>query len=85
MIWTVVRGFMKILGNMQKTVSTVKDVLCNKCGKSCEGFEYVELSTSWGYFSNKDLEHHESHICEKCYDDFVKTFTIPVDKTEYKA
>ena len=76
---------MKILGNIQQTVSKVKSIVCNKCGKTCKNFESVELSISWGYFSDKDLEHHESHICEKCYDDFVKTFTIPVDKTECEA
>jgi hypothetical protein len=29
-----------------------------------------------GYASNKDLERHEVHVCEKCYDDFRLKSTV---------
>ncbi len=50
-----------------------QDVLCDKCGKSCRddmdmNFEFATITAFWGFASKKDLEHHESHVCESCYD-----------------
>lgn len=32
----------------------------------------------WGYFSNKDTEHHEFDLCEACYDRITADFVIPL-------
>ncbi len=44
---------------------------CDICKKDCESTyesEHATLQASWGYMSNKDLETHECHMCESCYD-----------------
>lgn len=59
-------------------------VICNKCGKKIaknldlirEGVCTVEID--WGYFSEKDGENHQFCLCEKCYDELVKGFSVPV-------
>jgi uncharacterized cysteine cluster protein YcgN (CxxCxxCC family) len=65
-----------------KTVKTpeevTEDVICDICGKSCKKrindpivertMEYMELKTSWGFYSNKDLETWEAEVCEDCVD-----------------
>lgn len=50
-----------------------KDILCDKCGKSCidsigMNYEYASVSVIWGYGSRKDEQKHEAQICEPCYD-----------------
>lgn len=56
----------------------IVDVICDSCGASCNteyGAEFMSLSANWGFFSNKDLEKWEAHICEKCVDEkltFIK-------------
>lgn len=67
-----------------REVATIKDVICNKCGRSCRvedrvssGFVCVEIRVHWGFFSHKDLASHQSHICEGCYDKLVAGFVIP--------
>lgn len=63
-------------------------LICNKCGKKLllangtvmEGVCSVEVD--WGYFSRKDGEHHAFDLCEECYDQFVKSFRIPVEIRE---
>ena len=62
---------------------------CNKCGKTlkvengyiAEGA--ISISERWGYFSKKDLEQHSFELCEKCYDEIVSQFKIPVTISEY--
>lgn len=60
-------------------VERAVDIVCDVCGKSCTeslgGPEYATLKAHWGYESNKDLEEHECHLCEGCYDkvkDFIE-------------
>lgn len=63
-------------------------IYCNVCGKEIgdltqlqrEDFVYIEKE--WGYFSNKDGEHHIIRICESCYDRWTHTFQIPVEKRD---
>ena len=58
---------------------------CNCCQKSLniqngiitEGVFSVEYA--FGYFSGKDEEIHNFDLCEKCYDEWVKTFSIPIE------
>ena len=61
------------------------EVICNCCSKKLEvkngiiteGVFSVEYA--FGYFSSKDEEIHKFDLCEKCYDERVKTFQIPVE------
>lgn len=60
----------------------VSDVLCNVCGKTCKddldmNFECATVHANWGYGSRKDTELHEAHICEDCYDEYVKIWKLP--------
>lgn len=41
-----------------------------------EGMFHGEIL--WGYFSNKDTEHHEFDLCEACYDRITADFVIPL-------
>ena len=64
----------------------VLEIYCNCCGKKLktekdlvqEGVFPVHIQ--WGYFSGKDGECHSFDVCEKCYDRWVASFLIPVDK-----
>lgn len=56
---------------------------CNQCGQvivddAPQYEDYIKITKSWGYFSNKDLETHEFNLCEKCYDELIKGFTNPI-------
>lgn len=61
------------------------EAACNCCKKRLnvqngiitEGVFSVEYA--FGYFSNKDEEIHKFDLCEKCYDEWIQTFGIPVD------
>lgn len=58
-------------------------VQCNVCKKNIkvengivlEGVFSVDYH--WGYFSKKDGEIHSFDICEQCYDQWQKTFSLP--------
>jgi hypothetical protein len=72
---------------------TVVDVLCDVCGKStrnpdstCQNTEFATLFAKWGYDSRKDLQAHECHMCESCYDkvvEFIKSIGGTVNIKEY--
>ena len=72
---------------MQKYDETGKlfEATCNCCKKSLniqngiitEGVFSVEYA--FGYFSEKDEEIHKFDLCEKCYDEWIKTFRIPIE------
>lgn len=73
---------MRKLKTKTETVEVIDDILCNKCGKSTRlpesrCFSFVALDVLWGYGAAHDTEHHESHLCEGCYDELVATFDIP--------
>lgn len=63
---------------------------CNICGKEIkvengiiqEGV--LSADKIWGYFSEKDGQVHSFDICENCYDEWVKTFKIPVEIEQAK-
>ena len=54
-------------------------IVCNKCGREIENEDVLSIEKRWGYFSNKDNEVHKFDLCEKCYDEFISTFQIPVE------
>lgn len=69
---------------IQKEVEVIEDYICNKCGKStkeqsCGNYECANLTAYWGYGSKRDGQEHEAHLCEKCYDEFIKSFVIQPD------
>lgn len=61
-------------------------VYCNACGRRMYTHHGIVLEgmnnfvVEWDYFSEKDGEVHRFDLCEECYDKFVKTFKIPVEK-----
>ncbi len=61
-------------------------VNCNCCGRRLYTRNGIVLegnapfSVEWDYFSEKDGEVHRFDLCERCYDDLIKTFKIPVEK-----
>lgn len=66
-------------------------VTCNCCGKKIETAKGIviegalSINVDWGYFSEKDGDIHRFDICEKCYDQWIASFKIPIEvvrKTE---
>jgi len=63
-------------------------IICNKCGKEIKVHndvpeeDSIEIQKRWGYFSKKDNEEHAFDLCEKCYDEFVADFQIPIEVKE---
>lgn len=79
---------------LKKELATVEvnktvDVICDFCSKSTMdshgmNYEYAHLTACWGYASRKDMECHDLHICEDCYDAKIVPHIInPSYKTEY--
>ena len=64
----------------------VDKIICNKCGKeiSVENgvaeADVLSVQKRWGYFSNKDNDVHEFDLCEECYDKWIATFAIPIER-----
>lgn len=57
-----------------------ENIFCNKCGAQILG-DYLAVNKEWGYFSDKDTEIHKFALCEKCYDEMIKTFvTLPTQE-----
>lgn len=54
-------------------------IVCNKCGREIQNEDVLSIEKRWGYFSNKDNDVHKFDLCEKCYDEFIATFEIPVE------
>lgn len=77
----------KYTSQNEKKIEVVK---CNKCGAEIkkqddmllEGVCRIEIE--WGYFSNKDGEIHAFNLCEGCYDEWVRSFAIPLQIDEAK-
>ncbi len=64
---------------------------CNKCGNRLkteqqmgmgEDSAMIIIEIPWGYFSQKDGELHKIMLCESCYDEWIRSFQIPVEITE---
>ncbi|HBA64035.1 MAG TPA: hypothetical protein DCZ20_09295 [Lachnospiraceae bacterium] len=73
---------------MEKTTNPCHVIICNKCGKKIDkkdGLQKEEVfhgEVRWGYFSNKDGETHTFDLCEACYDEWIRSFQIPVEIKE---
>lgn len=78
---------MLITKEVQKSVSEVEDILCNKCGLTCSKehapgyYGLIEASVSGGYGSNEeniqDGDVHTFSLCERCCSELFKSFKIP--------
>ncbi|MDO4554749.1 MAG: hypothetical protein Q4B70_06365 [Lachnospiraceae bacterium] len=59
------------------------EICCNMCGRKIReeaGIlreDCVTIKKQWGFFSSKDGEIHTIHLCEECYDRWVKTLQVP--------
>lgn len=66
----------------------LEQVRCNRCGKELQiqnGILIEECfhgKNIFGYFSEKDGVCEEFDLCEKCYQETVSGFSIPVTRTE---
>lgn len=81
---------MKITQDIQATVTVTKDIICNKCGKSCrtdgggddaghkEFDGLIEVCAHGGYWSKVigDMNRYRFSLCETCLVEFAKTFKI---------
>ena len=72
---------MIIKGIEIKETEVITDIVCDMCGNSCKRgeaglksrFEYSTFHATWGYWSNRDLELWDCHLCEACSEK-VETF-----------
>ena len=64
---------------------TIEKIICNKCGteivvrNEIPEADVLSVNKRWGYFSKRDNEVHKFDLCEKCYDEMIATFQIPID------
>ena len=71
-----------------KETKEIKKIICNQCGKEIpvvDGYPregVFSVDQTWGYFSEKDGEHHSFDLCESCYDELLKSFLIPAEIEE---
>ncbi|MBQ7954644.1 MAG: hypothetical protein IJ282_02730 [Lachnospiraceae bacterium] len=64
------------------------EVHCNKCGRNMrvengilkEGCFHGDFA--FGYFSERDGVRHRFELCEKCYNEVISGFVIPVEETQ---
>lgn len=69
----------------KKEICQIEKIICNKCGKvipvkaGVPTEDVLEVEKRWGYFSGKDNRRDRFELCEKCYDELVKGFLIPID------
>jgi len=72
--------------NEEKKV--LENVSCNGCGRrlKVENGELKEgcfcARQAFGYFSSMDGEIHSFDLCEDCYRELIKKFTLPVSIEE---
>ena len=65
-----------------------QEIICNCCKQVIRvqnimpQTEFLHVEKTWGYFSGKDGECQEFDVCESCYDNWIKTFQIPVQVRE---
>ena len=68
----------------------LEEVFCNKCGRPLKVENGILKegcflgNAFFGYFSEKDGTRQCFDLCEVCFDDMTKTFSIPVEEIEEK-
>lgn len=79
---------MRIYLDEQKT--ELFSVICNMCSKELNVENQIlkegcfQGDNIFGYFSNKDGQHHKFDLCEECYDKIVAKFKISVEEQDIK-
>jgi ribosomal-protein-alanine N-acetyltransferase len=63
----------------KEEIQVVEKYICNRCGKEMAEEDMLSVDKRWGYFSTRDNEVHHFDLCEKCYDEIVATFQIPIE------
>lgn len=72
----------------KKEEKQTEKIVCNMCKKEIEVIngipreDVLAVEKRWGYFSKKDNEIHRFDLCEACYDKFVASFAIPLEKEQ---
>lgn len=67
---------------------TLEKVVCNLCGRELRLEQGIlkegvfSGDTRWGYFSDRDGEHHQFDLCEECYERLIRQFRVPVSVEE---
>lgn len=75
---------MRVFKKVEAQVEELDEVICNMCGEKVEKdlygnfADFVEVNKIWGYNSGHDGENHCFDLCEKCYNNFIDNFKIPV-------
>lgn len=65
-----------------------KAIYCNACGKEIKMYnnmlveDIFEGKKEWGYFSKHDLKVDTFYLCEKCYEDMIAKFKIPISRMD---
>ncbi len=78
---------MKVLKGYFIKKQKAVNIYCNKCSKEIPKkdkthfSDFLEINKQWGYFSDSDGETHSFDICQDCYNEFISSFKIPIDKT----
>ncbi len=53
--------------------------VCDRCGREEKDFcDLIEIRHEYGYGSQRDTEYVEADICEKCFDEIIKSMHINV-------
>ena len=71
----------------KKTAQVLDKIYCDICSSRCSNeycHEYALIETSWGYFSKRDGEKHDIHICENCFEDLLAWMKNKREKNGYK-
>lgn len=74
--------------NSTREMKEIDKIICNKCGKEIPvaggvlAEDVLEVEKRWGYFSKKDNRRDCFELCEKCYDELIESFLIPVESEE---
>ena len=64
----------------------IEKIICNKCGKEIDASngmlleDVLSVEKRWGYFSKKDNRLDSFDLCEQCYDEFVASFSVPIER-----
>ena len=70
----------------QDCEKVLTEVICNGCGKKIPvkngvaAEDYISVEKMWGYFSDKDGEHHSWELCEQCYDRITSQFAVALER-----
>ena len=70
----------------RKETTEISKIICNKCGREIKAADgrlqedVLSVDKRWGYFSEQDNQVDSFDLCEKCYDEFVATFRLPIGK-----